>query len=78
MTRFKMLWESSFLAKFRLMLHIKNRGQPIRAGRPSREAVIAQVSGTQCLTKRVNVGLRAPAGCSGRQDLPDRDKETEN
>ena len=31
MTRINTLLESSFLATFRLMLHIKNRGQPIRA-----------------------------------------------
>src|SRR5262249_38243519 len=58
-TRDKMLWESSFLATFRLMLHIKNRDQPIRAPYPQRRAAIAQDSGTQCLTKRVNVGLKA-------------------
>ena len=34
MTRFKRLWGTSFLATFRLMLHIKNRDQPIRAVAP--------------------------------------------
>src|SRR6266571_5174401 len=56
--RFNTLWETSFLATFRLMRHIRNRGQPIRAVRQSGRAAIAQDSGTQCLTKRVNVGLR--------------------
>ena len=77
--RFNTLWETRFLATFRLMLHIKNRGQPIRAVRQSGRAAIAQESGTQCLTKRVNVGLRGrPPGGPRTGDLPDRAKETEN
>jgi hypothetical protein len=73
-----MLWESSFLATFRLMLHIKNRGQPIRAAYPSRRAAIAQDSGTQCLTKRVNVGLKAIARAPCERGAAERGKETEN
>ena len=41
MTRRKTLWESGFLATFRLMLHIKNRSQPILAARLSREAALS-------------------------------------
>jgi hypothetical protein len=73
-----MLWESSFLATFGLMLHIKNRGQPIRAARPAGKTAMTQESATQCLTKRVNVGLRTAPIEAAMGQAAERPEETEN